>query len=80
MEVIWYDALITTDSYKSLEDIKKKNAHMCLRKTVGYYIGEIDNYIVLCTDLILDMEDITEPFEALLSIPKGMIKESKYLE
>jgi hypothetical protein len=52
---------------------------MCLRKTVGYYIGEIDNYVVLCTDLILDMTDNSEPFEALLSIPKGMIKETKFL-
>jgi hypothetical protein len=78
VEVHWLDAMADTSDYDTVDEIKKKKPYYCLRKTLGYFISQDDEYIVLCSDITVQFQG-KSGYSSLLAIPKGMIKKKRNL-
>jgi hypothetical protein len=67
------------DDYESVDEIRKKKPYYCLRKTVGYFVHEDDDYLVMVEDITIEFRG-KGGVSGLLAIPKGMIKKRRYLK
>ena len=68
--VRWVDIHNDEGGWKPVKDIAVKPAEI---KTIGWWIGEIDNHYVLCADIANDLETNTRmllPTGCVLSIKK----------
>ena len=68
--VRWVDIHNDEGGWKPVKDIAVKPAEI---KTIGWWIGEMDNHYVLCADIANDLETNTRmllPIGCVLSIKK----------
>jgi len=80
MEITWLDAMADSSDYSSIEVMMEKKPYYCLRKTLGYYIAEDRDYIILAEDVTLKFQGDPPSFSGILGIPKGMIKKKRWIK
>ena len=80
LEIIWLDAMADTNDYTSIDDLLKKKPYYCLRKTLGYFIAQDADYIILAEDITIKFGSDPESFSGICAIPKGMIKKKRWLK
>ena len=68
-EIYWHDTYSYNGWYNLSEIIKLSNPKMT--ETIGYFIYENKNYIVLCTSI--EHEKDFKPYRDPIWIPKGFI-------
>jgi hypothetical protein len=64
----WIDAFVDTDDFNRKNAAKTTGVH---RKTVGWYVCEVEEGVVLATDVY---DKKSDGFSAKLFVPWGMIK------
>ena len=75
VEVEWYDAIVesgNSDGSKYLKDFKP-----CIRRTLGYWLGERIDYVFVCETDDRDAQTQPDDVERINAIYRPMIKSIK---